>query len=290
MEIKSFLDRINEIKDYARIMNSFIEREGGNSIFTYAGPYISPARFSSLAFTTLTGQPREWIHPQDLLYYRAPYDEHQESSVIVFTSCNGMSTLNLLTDQLTWTGHRMLVFAECKLPHEISHKLRDEEVVEVGGGPWLLTTHMLSAIAASLSKEANKVRAGKVLKELSTLPSIIDDLVREYNARIKELRDFLSSGPTVVTWTPTMHGVYEALKGKLRERMYLHPCFLGEAEEASKEIGRVAIFSTDVEEYSVKPVKSLSLTSNVKVFEFKIRTDPITAPIYGLLLMNYIAL
>lgn len=54
------------------------------------------------------------------------------------------------------------------------------------------------------------------------------------------------------------------------------------------KVKRVLIISTDVEEYSLKSVRGLSITQGVEVFSLNLRTDPLTSPIYGLLLIEFL--
>jgi len=49
---------------------------------------------------------------------------------------------------------------------------------------------------------------------------------------------------------------------------------------------KVVVVSTGVEEFSVKPIRSLPLTNNTEVLEIKVNTDPLTAPIYGLIISS----
>ncbi len=260
----------------------FLNDHGG-AYFTYSGPYVSPAQHASLTYSSLTGRWRSWVHPQELMYYIAPYDEGGEKAVIIYSPKEGANTLNLLTDQLTWTGHKLFVVNEGKLPEELAHKLRDERVVEVEEGRWLLTTHIINAYSGSLDPKANRHRAERVLNELKTLASVIDDLLKTYEGRLKELKGFMRSGQVHFTSTPSMNAVMEDLvNGLVREGIKAAKVTPEEARLLKG--GKLIVFSTDVEEFSMKPVKALKLLKNIDVFEFRIRTDPITAPIYGLIL------
>jgi len=273
---------MNSFKRVGTELMEFLNDHGG-TYFTYSGPYVSPAQHASLTYSSLTGRWRGWVHPQELIYYIAPYDEGVEKAIIVYSPKEGTNTLNLLTDQLTWTGHRLFVVSEGKLPDELAHKLRDERVVEVDEGKWLLTTHIINAYLGSLDPKANKHRAERVLNELRTLTSVIDDLLKTYENRLKELKRFIESDQIYFTSTPSMNAVMEDLANGLTKEG-IKAVKVTPEEAGLLERGKLVIFSTDVEEFSMKPVKALKLLKNIDIYELRVRTDPITAPIYGLIL------
>ncbi len=281
-KVREFLKELDTFEKVGAELMEFLT-DCGSAYFTYSGPYASPAIHASITYSSLTGRWRGWVQPQELMYYIAPYDEGREKAVIIYSPKEGINMLNLLTDQLTWTGHRLFVVNEGSLPEELSHKLRDERVIEIEEGRWLLDTHLINAYSGSLNPNANKHRAERVLNELRTLSSVVNDLMKTYEMKLMELKDFLNSRILYLTSTPSMHGVMEDLAnrlvGKEVKAMKVTP------EEARLlEEGKLVILSTDVEDFSMKSVRALNLLKNVEIYELRISTDPITAPIYGLIL------
>ncbi len=110
-------------------------------------------------------------------------------------------------------------------------------------------------------------------------------MLQTYDKVLRELRKFVIE-PFITTASPSMWGVAEELA---YERLL--NTYLVRPEAVSKhvlKIKRVLVISTDVEEYSLKPVKGLSITQGVEVFSLNFRTDPLTSPIYGLLLIKFL--
>ncbi len=285
--IKKELHKALQAREVFDSIKNFIE-SSPRVILTYTGPFSSPARYAALALASITMKESLWMHPQDLLYYKAPYDEGRESGIIIFASSEGLNTLNLLTDQLTWTGHKVLVIAQHRIPDELAYKLRDEKLFELETGKWLLITHLLTGIAIGKLAGGGALRRGRLVNEFTNIIPVIDDLVDTYEEVIDSLVDFLKE-PVVITATPTMWGIGEFLtySGINVDAVLTAP----EAAAAlAKKIGRLLIIGTDVEEFSMKQLRSLSLTSSVKVFDFRLRTDPLTSPIYGLILAHLLTL
>jgi hypothetical protein len=65
---------------------------------------------------------------------------------------------------------------------------------------------------------------------------------------------------------------------------YLIP--LNNVKHYIKYFKKVLIISTDVEEFSIKEIIGLKIKEAVDICELRIKTDPLTAPIYGLILSN----
>ncbi len=256
-------------------------------IFTYAGPYSSPARYVTLVLNSLAGKECRWIHPQDLMYYLAPYDEGVEAWVTVLASDEGLNTLSLLTDQLVWTRHNVSLITQHELPDVIRYKLPDNvSVVSLNTNEWLMASHLVVAMAAAKSVRKG-IRRDRLLKEFSSISPIVDDLIEEYEEEILKAVEMLRN-PVIITATPTMWGAaeYVTYSRSLKTGRYL---IEPEAvPQISVYVGRVILFSTDVEEYAVKQIKSLTLMTSVKVLDIRIHTDPLTAPMYGLILAKAI--
>ncbi len=281
--IKEIFTDLKPFEEAGSKLANFIDSRGGQVIITYAGKYASPARYSSLLSSSLGHSTIVWSHPQDLLYYTAPYDEGAEKGVVVYASKEGATTMSMLADQLTWTGHRMLVLSEGNLPDEVLYKLRDETVISLSEKHWILKTHLVSALGLTQCASKFGVREKRIAEELRTVKDVLDDLVTKYFGKVKEISEFLSGSPTVVTWTPTMMGAWETI----REGWFSSNLIPSEPEVAphlASRVGKLLVLGTDVEEFSIRPLKALSITSPVEVQELRLRTDPLTGAIYGIIL------
>lgn len=278
-------EKINELRVKAGKIVDFV-RNAGRLIVTTCDPYEGPARYTSITFSSLTEREVRYVDPEDLMYYVAPYDEGRESRVLIYSSEEGLQTLSMLIDQLTWTGHEILAVVQKQLNEELKYRLGESKSVCLESSEWLIDTHLLASLAASELAGRDSVRKSRIISELSSIEvTVLDDLLKTYGNVIKELKNFVQK-PFITTASPSMWGVAEELVYNRFDNTYLV-----RPEAVYKHVNRVnrvLIISTDVEEYSLKPVRALAISRNVEVFPFYVRTDPITSPIYGLLLTKFI--
>jgi len=255
---------------------------------TSAGPYVGQSTYAASVMSSL-GMNAVAVDDLMLNYYVAPYDEGREEPVIIFVSPTGLTELNILLDQLRWTGHKVAVVAPTPLPEVIKAKLTGVTFVDLGPGrgPWLLASLVTVALAGSGLGKGPEVRRSRLSEEAATLEDVVEDLLSHYEEVLNELSSFVREAH-VVTATPTLWAVAEALtySRELRSRRVLvRPSAVS---EVVRFINKVLIVQTDVEEYSLRHIKSLSLTAATKFAELRIRTDPLTAPLYGLILAKVI--
>jgi len=278
---------LDAIRDEAvQELKTFIREASRKLVLTYAGPCSSPARYASLVLSSLTAVNSDWMHPQDLMYYTAPYDEGREAGVIIFASDAGLNTLAMLIEQLVWTGHRVMIVTQHELPDVISFRIPENTViVNLNTDDWLLTTHVLIARAIAEFGESKGIRLERLGREASNIRPVIKDLLEEYADTLSNVREFVRT-PTVVTASPTMWGPAEAIAYSNYTRTGRYLAEPESVPQVSVFTGKVLIISTDVEEYSLKQIKSLPLTMSVKVQEVRLHTDPLTAPIYGIILVR----
>ncbi len=274
-------------KEAAEALKPFI-RDVTSVIVTSAGPYVGQATYAASVMSSLGINA---VAVDDLLlnYYVAPYDEGKEKPVIVFVSPTGLTELNILLDQLRWTGHSIAVAAPTPLPEVIRTKLGGVSFIDLGPseGPWLLASLVSIALASSGAGRGPEVRRSRVSEEALTLEEVVDDLISHYEGVLGRLASFVRE-PYVVTATPTLWAVAEALaysRIMKSRRLLVRPSAVS---EVVRFINRVLMIQTDVEEYSLRHIKSLSLTAATRFAELRLRTDPLTAPLYGLILARVI--
>jgi len=291
-------DVVREIKDVIGVnledestcIAEFISG-GSNVILTYTGSYSSPATYMTLLLRSLTKVNANFFSPKELTYYVVPYDEGREARILIYSSIDGLSELNILMDQLRLTGHEFIVITPTALPNILSCKIPKERIIvlnlEGKDRYWPLLAHIVSGLAIARLMNMKGVRVSRVWNELSNLVPIIDSLVSYYEGVIEDIVDFLSQ-PLLITSTPTMMAVAEYLAYSRDIRVKR---FLVNAEGVRnfvRFINRLLIIETDVEEYSMKEIKGLVLTAASEIKELKFKTDPLTAPIYGLIIARII--
>ncbi len=270
------------------IISEFL-RSSRKVILTHTGPYTSSVRYASLVLNSLSDIKCFWMHPQDLMYYLAPYEGEEATSVLITSPDEGINTLTMLLDQLKWTGHRMALITQHDLPEIIAYKVPETVAyVNLNTSEWLMATHVLLARAtASVCREG--LRHERLVREVSNLIVVVDDLIEEYEDDLRKVADFIRE-PVVITSSPTMWGVAELIaysRNARRGRYLVEP---EAVPQVAAYVGKVLLIRTDVEEYSMRLIKSLQMTSSVSVLELKLHTDPLTAPVYGLMLAKALEL
>lgn len=280
-------EAVSRGREAAESLTPFL-RDASSVAVTSAGPYVGQSTYAASVMNTL-GINAVAVDDLMLSYYVAPYDEGREGPVIVFASPTGLTELNILLDQLRWTGHRIAVVAPTPLPEVIRGKLSGLSFIDVGpsDGPWLLTSLVSIALAGSRTGKGPGIRRSRVTEEVLTLEEVVDDLIAHYDEVLNRLASFVRE-PYIVTATPTLWVVAEVLaysRSLRARRMLVKPSAVS---EVVRFINRVLVIQTDVEEFSLKHIKSLSLTAATKFAELRLRTDPLTAPLYGLILARVI--
>ncbi len=285
--LKKLLNEVRKTVSLEKELNLFKDfiLNSRKLVMTYSGPYSSPARYATLTLTSLTNKEVRFLEPEELMYYVAPYDEEREADVVIYSSVDGLTTLDLLADQLLWTKHNLFVITQKELTEELKYKLSNSTVINLNTDAWVLTTHILTGLAVANVRTEEFLRSSRLRSEFSNITEeLIKDLINVYEPTVKELRKFLEK-PTLITATPSMWGAAEELTYNLPNTYLIN---VDSIFKMINRLNRVLLITTDVEEFAVKPVKSLSITRNVEVFTLNIRTDPLTAPIYAVILTYYI--
>lgn len=285
--LKKLLNEVRKTVSLEKELNLFKDfiLNSRKLVMTYSGPYSSPARYATLTLTSLTNKEVRFLEPEELMYYVAPYDEEREADVVIYSSVDGLTTLDLLADQLLWTKHNLFVITQKELTEELKYKLSNSTVINLNTDAWVLTTHILTGLAVANVRTEEFLRSSRLRSEFNNITEeLIKDLINVYEPTVKELRKFLEK-PTLITATPSMWGAAEELTYNLPNTYLIN---VDSIFKMINRLNRVLLITTDVEEFAVKPVKSLSITRNVEVFTLNIRTDPLTAPIYAVILTYYI--
>ncbi len=287
------IDRVLNYR-YADVLDPLISFLKGKNqvIITYVGSYSSPAKYALLVLRSITKYNAYFFKPNELTYYVAPYDEGRELSVLVFAYPDGLSDLNILLDQIRYTGHDYLIIVPEDLPKILSYKIPKDKLINLKLGNdliryWVLATHLL--IGNVIPKLCSKgIRSDRLLNEATNIsPDVMHDLINHYEKEITDISRTLLH-PVIITATPTMWGVaeYLALSNEIRSLRILST--LDQVSKYVTHVNNVLLIDTDVEEYSLKSIKGLTLTAATNIKELKLHTDPLTAPFYGLILARVI--
>ncbi|MEM3988692.1 MAG: hypothetical protein QXZ22_08890, partial [Sulfolobales archaeon] len=147
---------------------------------------------------------------------------------------------------------------------------------------------LLAYTASSLSKQELQVRTKRIKEECLTLAEVADDLIERYDRELKAVREALSE-PYLITYTPTLEPAAElaslALSKSVAIAVEVPISYLYVGKISSK----VLAFTTDVEVYTVRYYFNKIVEKGGTISEVRLRTDPLTAPLYALLLLYYVA-
>ena len=259
---------------------------------TYTGSYSSPAIHMLLLLRSVSRVEACLFHPKELTYYVVPYNENRGFKTIIYVAPDGFSELGILSDQLRLTGHEFLIITPTTLPKIIQYRLSSEKVLTLNLSSdeeryWLLLSHIINGLAVSKLLNRSGVRPKRLWDELMNVEPVIDNLLSYYDSVVNDVVEFLEE-PTLITSTPTMTAVaeYLAFSREIRTQRFL--VGIEEVRNFIRFINRILLIETEVEEYSIKEIKGLTLTAASKIMELKLKTDPLTAPIYGLILARII--
>ncbi|MEM4519506.1 MAG: hypothetical protein QXD94_03620 [Sulfolobales archaeon] len=268
------------ISEHVNRLVSFL-RGGSEVLITYCGTYVSPANYLFLLLRSLTVVNAYAVEPEAMIYYVAPYSEGGVRRILIINTGSNSSLIRLL-DQLNLTGYEVMVISFASLSETIKARIRDDMLIELITGD-LLHQHILIGTAVGEFLNRSGVRGHRLWYELSNLKPILKDLIAEYIGKLLEIKEFVRE-PFMVVSTPSMLGPAEDItyNYNLSVPRYLIPLY--NVKHFIRYLRRVLLISTDVEEYSIKEVRGFKLSNVAEVCELKIKTDPLTAPIYGLIL------
>jgi len=287
--IRSSLSSQQELEASSQILRRAIEGRR-YVLVTSTGMFRGLGRYLAQLVNSLTSSSTYYVEPYELTYYIAPYDESREVDVIATATPDGYSDLYILLDQLVLTGHRVTVISG-NLPEQLKGRFSYVDLVEV---PWnelglLRLAQLVAYSVASLSRGDLRRRARRVLDECTSLHIVVEDLVERYREELNTLRSILVR-PHVVTYTPTMEVAAQLLAyGSDRSLAVVAdlPSVHAYLRRVSKD---VVAFTTDVEVYSLRYHLNKIAELGGRVVELRLRTDPLTAPLYALILVYYVIL
>ncbi len=135
----------------------------------------------------------------------------------------------------------------------------------------------------SLAKEVQTRRVSNLLKELANVGEIVEDMCKQYKNTIEELAEVLKHGSILHVYAPEYLLGTISLLFSGRKHITLHDITSIYFEELPKD-GKIIIFRTGVEEHIGRYVKiRLSIKG---VHDVSINVDPVSAPIYLLILLE----
>lgn len=256
-------------------------------IVSSVGLFRSVGRYFTHLLNSLSSVSAFYVEPHELTYYIAPYDEGREIDVLIVSTPEGLNDLYILLDQLVLTGHRVTLISE-PLPEIIKLRFRGVERTEVAWGSMglLKLLSILAYTASSLGRRDLHVRTKKIKEESLSLAEVADDLVERYSRELKMIKEALSE-PYLITYTPTLEPVAELASLELSRGLAVMVNIPAVHLYVGKVFNKVLAFTTDVEAYTVRYYFNRIVEKGGTIGEVRLKTDPLTAPLYALLLLYY---
>lgn len=231
-----------------------------------------------------------------LTYHIVPYTE--DLGIIAFVEKGTENSLIRLLDSAYYTGNKVLLITP-PLVRMIRSKVRGQELIEVNINDVLLSEIILASVAGyeiarrKIREDDKALRLNRLRIEVHDYSSIVYGLISSYRMQLNELRDLLDK-VEIIGYTPTMEPVAYYMQSIILEKTRkLIPTIeltrtLSLVEDKKILDGIMVLFSTTVEEYSVRELLFKSIPFKIKVVDLKIKTDPLTAPVYGIILLTNI--
>lgn len=285
--VEGELRLLPEAESVLGVVRRFSE-SGRNIIVSSVGVFRSAGKYLAHLVNSLSGINAFYVQPHELMYYVAPYNEGRELDILLVATPGGLSDLYLLLDQLVLTGHRVALVTE-PLPESMRVRFGSVELAEVQLGRMGLLK-LLASLAYSVSKVARgelRRRADRVAGECLSLAQVADELVEMYSEELKAIRGVFLE-PHIVTYTPTMEPVAEMVSLGYGKSLAIMADISSAHLYVDRFARKVLLFTTDVEVYTVRYYLTKIAERGGKVVEVRVRTDPLTAPLYALLLLYYI--
>ncbi len=262
---------------------------------TYTGLGIVPAKiFSSYLYVLSPNKNILFGCIDTITYHVTPYTEN--TSIILFSEKGVENSIVRLMDASYYTGNKLLIVSPSPADY-IRKRLRNTSLIEVPGANTILAETLLAVqagynIALKYKQENDReLRFNRLRVEVADFSSIISELQSIYSLELKSLGESLEEINGIIH-TPTMEPVAYMLQVVIAEKTRrIIPVI--DVTRAIKVIGErlvenqfYVLLSTSVEEYSTRELLFKARLNRIRVEELKVKTDPLTAPVYGLLLVE----
>lgn len=198
-----------------------------------------------------------------------------------------------ITDTLNLLKTNYLLITP-KLPENISKRVKGDVIQIQNGLDPLITVNylILNAITSLSNKCIAKKRCVRLNEELNDMPKIVEDLINYYEKIVTELvtslkdtkQDKLAVG---VISTPSLQLVAEVLSDLLINSGYLpiQLTLYTNISTLQQYVKLIISLITDVEEsYSKEVLPPIFI--KIPYREVRIKTDPLTASMYGLIILK----
>ena len=295
---KSLAETVRELEEWARRESSrlagFVE-ESERLAITYTGLGIIPARiFSSYLYVLSPNKNILSGCIDTVTYHIAPYTE--DTSVVLFSEKGVENSIVRLMDTVYYTGNKLLMVSP-KPAEYVERRQRNTVFIETPYDNTVLAETLLAVqagyrIALRYRESGDReLRFNRLRIELADFSSIIGELASIYSAELASIKAGMDKIDAII-YTPTMEPVAYLLQMVVAERTgRIIPVIdvtrtIRVFDERLTRNQLYVLASTTVEEYSVRELLFKARMNRSQVIELKIKTDPLTAPVYGLFIVE----
>lgn len=212
----------------------------------------------------------------EYLYYIAPYVE--DANVIVFI--DDAKVLTRIDETCRLLGHDLTVISSSNI------KIVKGTLYNLNfNSPFKnLLAKALTSILTITSRvsefEKFKSRIERVKREIEDLQDVVHDMLNYYSENILRI---VNVKPDLIITSPILKGHVEYISSNSKIPILI----LGKVRDLPVN-SQIHIYKTSLEDREYGEVVKLSIVRGCRLYPIDLRTDPITAQIYGLILVETI--
>lgn len=234
-----------------------------------------------------------YIQPiEAFLYHTLAY--HEETSLLVLFAEPGAENIIARTADAARITETRFVIVSTPLPDIIAARIGKENLIEVISQRPSVHYMLLAAKSAAYLAEkfsGIRIRVNRLLNELSDISYVYDSLINRYKQFINDFVEAVKAGKELSVYaSTTMLPTAYILSGYIH-RVNVYPVSSLPVHMTARLLhGTVLAMLTDVEADILKEARfklSMYAPKDARILELALHTDPLTAPLYGLLVVEH---
>ncbi len=265
--------------------------------------YAEAAAYTAYWFLrVLSPATRASIHPaEDITYHVLAYREPEEGDIVIaFSEEGGENSLARLGEAARLTGARLIAVTP-PIPPVIEARLGESTLLlEIPGRRASIYEIVFSSVFGfQFAREvggAGGERVKRLEKEVGSYTPVLEELGKRYDSVLEEIREAVEKSPSIlVSYTSTMRAPAVLLSSLAEQRgvqALKEPVTATITRIASRRLSTktLILMATDVEDDTLKELRfkvSMTMPSQQpRLLELRVKTDPLTAPVYGSILVE----
>ena len=285
---------VEEAEDYARRAAEEAAREARERIvIAYASLGEVAAWTAYWVLREVAPQAPVEIYSADALAFhvlayrrsrREEWSVASDTTVYLFVGPGGENQAVFVRDAAVNTGAGLVIVAS-SLPPVIEERLGEEPLLVTPPGVYTLSSTIFAARLAALLVERlaeRNVRVERVSEETGSVAPVVDELLEKHG---DEARRVFNCKGCIYTHTATLRGP-AALASLLSGGRRVDVQEALAAVAAGRLEGSLRIMYTEADEDAIRELRFRALMAGVDVAELRLRTDPVTAPVYATILAH----